>query len=250
MRSVRSRRASSDSSAAREGRQHDLLELLARALRVGIEEAQRGDRVALELDPHRELAVRRIDVEEAAAHRQISRFDDEVAAPISEAGEALDEAGERDLGAARQEHGQIREAFGRGQAHEQRSRGQDGGGGAGSGAKRRQQPELVAARLERGRDPLVRGQGRRRGLPHAGRPRAEQVAGKARRVLLVRDDGDEGPLELLGQRGGQDRRQRADAARNDEAVLSRADTLEEVRVGRQSGSEVPQQHVERSAAGR
>ena len=81
----------------REGRQRDAREPLARALRVGVEDADRRDAVAVELDAHRELPVRREDVEEPAAHGEVARLDDEIAAPVPDGRQAGEKAWERDL---------------------------------------------------------------------------------------------------------------------------------------------------------
>ena len=62
----------------REGREPDLFEPLGRALRVGIEEAQRLDPVPVELDTDGQLPIRRKHVEEPAPDSQVSGLDHEV----------------------------------------------------------------------------------------------------------------------------------------------------------------------------
>ena len=59
-------------------KQHGLVHVGRRALGCGIEVAHRLNLVAEELDAHRTLHLRRIDIEDAAAMRELSRHFDYV----------------------------------------------------------------------------------------------------------------------------------------------------------------------------
>ncbi len=84
----------------RERGEGDFLDPLLGALRVGVEEAERLDAIAIQLHADGEVAVRRKDVEEPAAHGEIAGLDDEVPAPVAQARQPLGETRERDLVAA------------------------------------------------------------------------------------------------------------------------------------------------------
>ena len=75
-------------------------------------------------------------------------------------------------------------------------------------------------------------------MEHARETRGRKVSDEPLRLLLVRDDEKERPLEVARERGEQDRRKRPDAAGDDQALFSLANSPEEVRVGRQVASEV------------
>ena len=84
----------------RERGKGDFFDPLLGALRVGVEEAQGLDSIAIQLHAHGEVAVRRKDVEEPAPHGEIAGLDDEVPAPVAQARQPLGEPGERHLIAA------------------------------------------------------------------------------------------------------------------------------------------------------
>ena len=227
----------------RKGRQPDFLQLLLRALRVRVEEPQRRDRVALELDAHRQVPVRREDVEEAAAHGEVAGLDHQIGAVIPEARQPPDDAGQRDF----RSHGKVEEQFLEPlrvrQPHEQRARRQHGGPVAGAAAQRRQQRELVAPRLEGRRDALVRRERRRGSVEDALHAARGEIADQALGLLLVRDDDRQRPLEVPRERREQDRGQGADAPRHDQAVFSPADPGEQVRVRGKAAGEVREHWV-------
>jgi hypothetical protein len=70
--------------------------------------------------------------------------------------------------------------------------------------------------------------------------RRGEVSGESLGLALAGDDHRDRPSEILGERGQQDRGQRADSARDDEAVLSLPDALEEVRVSGDVSSQIPE----------
>ena len=91
------RRASSDSSDAANGGISATLEPLARALRVGIEDAQRRDAVAVELDAHgRSRSGGKTSKRPPRTARSPVSID-EVGAAVADARQALDDARQRDL---------------------------------------------------------------------------------------------------------------------------------------------------------
>ncbi len=72
------------------------VERVLRALRLGVEPADRLDRVAEEVEPHRRLLARREEVDDAAAHREVADLVDQVGAAEAEAHQALGQLVERD----------------------------------------------------------------------------------------------------------------------------------------------------------
>ncbi len=225
-----------------EGRDPDLLEPLGRTLRVGIEEAQRLDPVSVELDADGELAVRRKDVEEPAANGQVAGLDHEVRTVVAQTRQPLGQARERDLFAASKPHEELAEARGVGEADEQgpgRQHRRVPGAGVAQGG---QQGELVAPRLQRRRDALVRGQRRGRSVKDAREAGGREILDERLRLLLARDDDRERSSQVARERREQNGREGAHAAGDDQTVFSPANSREEVRVGRQVAGEINEQH--------
>ena len=129
------------------------------------------------------------------------------------------------------------------QPHEERARRQDRGPVAGAAPQRRQQRELVAPRLQRRGDALVRRERRRRRVEDALHPARREVAEQPLGLLLVGDHDRQRPLEIARERREQHRGQRADAARHDQAVFSPADPAEQVRVGGKAAGEIREHRV-------
>ena len=125
-----------------EGRDRDARQALAGALGVGIEDADRSDPVAVELDANRQVAVGRKEVEEPPAHREVARLGDEVPAPVPQARQPRDEIRQRDLLPFRQGDEEPRERGGRGQPREERAGGQHERLDRSRGRERRREREL------------------------------------------------------------------------------------------------------------
>ncbi len=79
------------------GRDLDLFGLAQRALGEGREPAQRLDLVAEQLDPHRPLLGRGVDVEDASAHRELAALEDLLLALVAQLDQALERLLEVDL---------------------------------------------------------------------------------------------------------------------------------------------------------
>src|SRR5439155_5992987 len=107
--------------------------------------------------------------------------------------------------------------------------------------ERSQERELVAARLERRRDPLVRGQRRGRRAEEPRDARRLQIHGEPFGLLLVRHDEGERPFEVAGEGGCEQPRQRTHRARDDGTVLPAPHPREQVRVGGNLPREVSEQ---------
>ncbi len=215
----------------RECRHVDRLQTLARPLRVGVEDADRRDPVAVELDAKRQLPVRRKDVEEPAAHREIARLDDQISAAVAELGQPRRQARERDvLPAFREGDGQAREVRRRRQAREERRRGQDRDERRRRLGERREEAKLVAPRLERRRDPLVRRQLRGRRTEDRSRAAGREVLREPLGLLLVGHDDGQAPAEVRREGREQQSRQRADGAGDRRTDLSPSDPLTKVLV--------------------
>ena len=163
----------------RERREHDGREPFFRALRVGVEDADRRDAVAVELDAHGELAVRREDVEEAAPHGEVAGLDDEIAAPVPDGRQAGHDLRERDLLARDELQPELRKILRRGQPREERAGGDDDRLDGLVGLQGAQQPELVAAGLQRraGSAGTESASARARGRRASGRPQRGLRAG-------------------------------------------------------------------------
>ena len=247
----------------RERRERDLFDLLLRALRVRIEEAERLHAVAVELHAHREIPVRREDIEEAPAHGEISGLDDEVSTPVAEPCQPLGQPREGDFVSPADPDEELREARGFGKPGEQRARRKDRGHRTARVPVRAreggQERELVAPGLQRGRDPLVRRQRRGRSVEDARDSGPLEVADPPLGVLLARDDDRERTRKLAGESGEEQGRQRADAPGNDntapaawggDAVLSLTDPLEEVRVRREPENQIREQQLEKPEWGK
>ena len=112
---------------SRERGEGDFLDPLLGALRVGVEEAERLDAIAIQLHAHGEVAVRRKDVEEPASHGEIAGLDDEVPAPVAQARQPLGETRERHLVPAPDPDEELREARGIGKPGEEGARREHGG---------------------------------------------------------------------------------------------------------------------------
>ena len=158
-------------------RELDPLGLAERALGEGREPAQRLDLVAEQLDPHRPFLGRGVDVEDAAAKRELAPLLDLVDALVAALDEELGDVGEVDLLAA-MEGEPGRPQGGVGDRLGERDR-------AGDDQRRRlvASPALAGQRVERG-DPQPDEVGRRRDVG--------LVAGPARRVEADRPRREEG----------------------------------------------------------
>ncbi len=227
-----------------ERRQRNALEMFAGALRIGIEDPDRGDPISIQLDPYRKLPVGREDVEESAAHREVSRLDHEVGAAIADARQPRGQTGKRDFFPPGERHAKPQELFPRGKACEERPRRQDGRPDRFLADKRREKRKLVPPCLERGRNTLVRCE-RRRGRVEDSRQAARlQIADQPFGLFFVRDNDGERPAQVSSQRGEQESRKRSHAARHDKTALRAANPSDQVRVSGRVPHQISQQaHV-------
>ena len=227
-----SRRAGHDRLAHRV--EHDAVDLAQRALRLGIEPAQRLDLVAEQLDPHRMRRERRVDIDDAAAQRERAGLvDDRRPRPAAVDQElrdliAIDRAGpSRSRGRARASSAGgmrlARERLGRGD-HDPRPQRRAGSGDTASRRARRCSCDRATApRTARHRCRAATRSDRARPSRRRADPEPDIVFELARGVVVGCDHDDELGRRALGgePRGPAGRR----AVRDDRAAIDRLDEL-------------------------